>query len=620
MGLKRVLNACTALKPTGILVLMLLVESDAQAARQQLERVLRSSGFAHNERLSRFLRFVVERHLEGRDHELKESVIAIEVFGRRPDYNPKHDAIVRTEAGRLRARLSEFYSGEGKNDPLIIELPKGRYMPAFRRVEAGTPTTQPVRKTPFRVWLLGALGGLAVTLGVMGWWKVQSAGTPISIAVLPLENLSNDPAHDYFADGLTDEIIRNLSIIEGLAVRSQTSSFAFKSKPRSARKAGQELNVDYILEGSVLRVGERLRIDAQLIRVRDDVSLWSGRFDRELTDIFAIQDEISRGIVNSLRLKLGGGRRRYETSTEAYDLYLQARALGIQRGLDGETRSVAPFEAAIAKDPSFAPAYAGLAAAHVARSGTGGFDVAEEMAKMRTAAEKAIELDPFLGEAHGAMGIVYAREAQWAQSEKSFRRALELAPNDSVIYDNFALTLLMPLGRIQEAVQLLRKAEKNDPIAPRLHDVLTNALIAAGRYDEAAAQCMNLAEDYPNRSIWLARARLGQGRIQEAIQILTDRIEHGVAGPNIKGFLGYAYGRAGRLDEAEKLAADDRFPYQQALTFAGLGDKERTLDALERMAVLGPVRLGRDLTYPEFALLRGDPRLKALPKNLGLPE
>ena len=308
------------------------------------------------------------------------------------------------------------------------------------------------------------------------------------------------------------------------------------------------------------------------------------------------------------------------TEYEAYDLYLQARALGIQRGLDGDNRSVAPFEAAIAKDPSFAPAYAGLAAAHVARSGQANFDLVDEMAKMQTAAERAIQLDPLLGEAHGAMGIVYAREAQWQQSEKSFRHALELAPNDSVIYDNFAASFLMPLGRIQEAVQLLRKAEKNDPVAPRLHDILANALIAAGRYDEAAEPCMKLPADFPARSTWLARARLGQGRIQEAIQILVDRIEQGANSPDIKGFLGYAYGRAGRRDDAEKLAAADQRPYAQALTFAGLGDKERTLDALERMAILGPVRLGRDLTYPEFDLVRGDPRLKALRKRLGLPE
>src|SRR5262249_49474469 len=151
---------------------------------------------------------------------------------------------------------------------------------------------------------------------------------PIPIAVLPLINLNQDPANDYFADGLTGEIIRNLSIIDGLAVRSQTSSFAFKAKPQSARDAGRQLGADYLVEGSVLRSGPQLRINAQLVRVRDDFPLWSAKYDRESTDIFAIQDEISRGIVNSLRLKLGRGRRRYETSAEAYDLYLRARVGG----------------------------------------------------------------------------------------------------------------------------------------------------------------------------------------------------------------------------------------------------------------------------------------------------
>jgi TolB-like protein len=157
---------------------------------------------------------------------------------------------------------------------------------------------------------------------------------------------------DYFADGLTEEIIRNLSIIDGLAVRSQTSSFVFKGKPRNIRDAGKQLDADYILEGSVLRAGQQLRINAQLIRVRDDYPLWAGKFDRELTDVFVIQDEISRGIVNSLRLKLGGGRRRYETSVEAYDLYLRARALPIQQGISGYNPSIDLLEQAIVKDPS----------------------------------------------------------------------------------------------------------------------------------------------------------------------------------------------------------------------------------------------------------------------------
>ena len=179
---------------------------------------------------------------------------------------------------------------------------------------------------------------------------------------------------------------------------------------------------------------------------------------------------------------------------------------------------------------------------------------------MQAAAEKAMELDPLLAEAHGALGMVYARDAQWERSEKSFRHALELDPNDSVIYGNFALNLLFPLGRIPEAVREMRIAVKNDPLAPRLRFILANALMAAGRFDEAAAYCLNLPADFPGKSGWLGRARLGQGRIQEAIQIFESAIRSGAGGRlvTIRGFLGYAYGRAGRRDDAEKIAAETR--------------------------------------------------------------
>ena len=196
-------------------------------------------------------------------------------------------------------------------------------MPRFREVEEERRVTAPISA---RFWVALGLASLAIALAAAGWWGIQHRSAPIAIAVLPLENTSRDPANDYFAVGLTDELIRNLSIIDGLSVRSRTSSFGIKGRPRNIRDAGQQLHADYILEGSVLRAGQRLRIDVQLVRVHDDFSVWSGRFDRELTDVFAIQDEISLGIVNNLRLKLGRGRRRYETSVEAYDLYLHARA------------------------------------------------------------------------------------------------------------------------------------------------------------------------------------------------------------------------------------------------------------------------------------------------------
>jgi TolB-like protein/Flp pilus assembly protein TadD len=602
-------------------------ESEEQAARRQLELVVGSAGFARNERRARFLRFVVERHLEGNDHELKESVIAVEVFGRRPDYNPKHDPIVRTEARLLRTRLSEYYSGEGRGDALVIELPKGGYVPAFRQLDRSPeaiPVTAPARsRTSTRLWFATAVGGAAVVIATASWWGLAHLNAPIPIAVLPLINLSQDPANDYLTDGLTDEIIRNLSIIDGLAVRSQTSSFVFKGKPRNIREAGKQLEADYILEGSVLRSGQQLRINAQLVRVRDDVPIWSGRYDRQLPDVLAIQDEISRGIVNSLRLKLGRGRRRYEINSEVYDSYLHARALSVERGLRGQNESIAPLEEVVAKDPSFAPAYADLAAAYAARSGEFQFDISREMSKMQAAAKRAIELDPLLAQAHYALGMIYARDAQWEQSEKSFRRAIELEPSRSEMRRDFALFFLLPLGKIEEALGQLRAAEKSDPLSPVVHYDLAYVLNSANRYDEAAVVCGKLPVDNPDRSWCLGKARVGQGRIGEAIQILEAALNRGVTGGSqIRGELGYAYGRAGRRADAETLmaATPSINPFNQALIFAGLGDKDRTFEALDRAATAGPFRIGRALTFPEYALLRGAPRVKILRKKVGLPE
>src|SRR5215472_11369617 len=219
---------------------------DAEMLRDELERVLASACFARSERLSQLLRFLVERHMEGRESELKESLIGVEVFGRKPDYDPKLDSTVRTEAVRLRARLVKYYTGEGSTDPVVIELPKGGYTLRFRLREEHAPADHKKRWSAPR--FLVAVAGLTVAIAILAWWWVQQRSAPVAIAVLPLENVSHDPASDYFADGLTDELIRNLSIIDGLMVRSRTSSFTFKGKPRNVREVGRQLAADYILE------------------------------------------------------------------------------------------------------------------------------------------------------------------------------------------------------------------------------------------------------------------------------------------------------------------------------------------------------------------------------------
>src|SRR5262245_23809407 len=543
-----------------------------EAVRSQLEKIIASEGFARNDRISSFLRFVVEQELSGSGNQLKESIIGVEVFGRRPDYDVRQDSIVRTEAGKLRTRLSKYYANGGAADELIIDLPKGGYRPVFRNAdvtkEEAAASRAPKRHSSrlripsvgIRAWVLVAVG-LAIGLATLAWWQLLHKSEPIPIAVLPLINLSQDPANDYFADGLTDEIIRNLSIIDGLAVRSQTSSFAFKGKSQNVREAGKQLDAEYILEGSVLRSGQRLRIDAQLVRVRDDSPLWSEKYDRELTDVFAIQDEISRGIVNSLRLNLKVGPRRYETSAEAYDLYLRARAMGIL--LADSDQGVDLYEQAIAKDTSFAPAYAALASMYVFRTGEDRIDWtgpsrAEEMSRMHVITDKAVQLDPLLAEAQEALGSVQARDAQWEQAEKSFRRALELDPNSSSTRVHFAQNLLLPLGRIEESLEQIRIAEKTDPLSRDVRTNLAYGLISADRFDEASAQCKKPCR---GASVSQERINLLQGRINDTIPILEARVRKRrrtnpkLARRDNEGTqLGYAYALAGRRDDAEEIA------------------------------------------------------------------
>jgi TolB-like protein/Flp pilus assembly protein TadD len=564
----------------------------------------------------------VQQHLDGKTGEIKESLIGVEVFGRTPGYDSRSDSVVRTEAAKLRARLTEYYAGEGASDPVVIEVPKGGYTPVFHHREAvreiaATASAGAVPRRGNWRWVVAAFVCAMLLLAAIGLRRFADQSAPIPIAVLPLVNLSQDASNDYFVDGLTDEMIRNLSILDGLAVRSQTSSFAFKGKARDVREAGKQLNVQYILEGSVLRAGQQLRINVQLVRVRDDFALWSGRYDKELTDVFAIQDEISLGIVNSLRLKLGRGRRHYETNVEAYDLYLRGRTSSLHAPLGPENAAIASFEQAIAKDSRFAPAYAQLARLRAYRSSTFPLNPDDEIPKMRAAAQKAIELDPLLPEAHEALAMAYSRDAQWRESEESFRRSLKLDSNRSETRYHFAVYLLWPLDRVDEAIEQLRLAEKADPLSQVVQWNFAYVLPSAGRYDEAAHH----AELARNAAL-LGRARFLEGKTTEAIQILEKDFSVGdgrLARAEVRGYLGFAYARTGRREEAEKLAVDAT-PFTQAMIFAGLGDKERALEAMERSTAVGPFRIGRQLLWPELALIRNDPRMKALRKKVGLPE
>lgn len=471
----------------------------------------------------------------------------------------------------------------------------------------------------WRKGLLVAAVLVIVTGGVS--WQPRPQPRQYAIAVLPFQNLSSDPNSDYFSDGLTDEIITDLSEIEGLQVKSQTSSFAFKNKHLDVPEVGRQLGVDLLLEGSVLRSAGRLRVDVNLVRVADDSTLWSQGYDRELKDIFEVQDEISRSIVNELRLKHVGGQRRYNTNLEAYDLYLRAQSLsnGDSQEESELPGAIALYRQVIAKDPDFAPAYASLADvyAHL-RSSRQAAVVPEADQQMRAAAEKAIQLDPLLAEAYAAMGLVYSSDLAWNDAERSFQRALQLNPNLPRVRESYAFNVLLPEGRVGEAVEQYRAAVTLDPLSALPRSLLAFGLINAGAYDEALRICRRLIATYPSDDFarWdYARALWFKGGHAEAISVL-ERL-----GPYDHGFLGYEYGRIGRRGDAERLASekDPNITRHQVMIYAGLGEKDRVMEALQRLAAMHDQFVDIYPLFPELALMRDDPRMKEFRHQRGLP-
>lgn len=597
-------------------------------ARRQLGRVLGSAGFSKNERLSQFLRFVVERHLEGRESELKESLIGIEVFGRKPGFDPKVDGIVRTEAIRLRARLDKYYATEGSTDPLVIELPKGGYRPIIRE-----------RRTRGAAWIKSAwrwrfatavAGFLVAALGASVWWSGGPAA--LTVAVLPFENLSRDTARDYVSDGLTDQLISSLAIIDGLTVPSRTSSFALRGRIVSAVEAGSELGADYLVEGSVLQTNDRVKVNAALIRVRDDHRVWSGRFDRELTEVFSVQEEISQGIVDTLRLRLGPRRRRYEEHIEPYTLYLRARHMMASFPSQGRPivdSALDYYEQALAKDASFALAYAGIADLYLAVERNVG--VAPKfgpdlLARAKTSAKRALDLDPLLSEAHSSMGSIDAREYAWKDAEHHFRRAIELNYNNAMAHLELGFHVLLMQGRVDEGLEAVRRAVHLDPLSPYVNTESGRALFWARRYDAAIDQLRIAIALEPNRARpygVLARALSAQGKTGEAMAVFEDAVRRGAVLAHLaNGDLACVVARAGRPDAvAAMLQRQVSNPVANivARLYTCLRDAPRALAYLEQAFEANEPNLAEIVEAPDSDWLRVDPRLVTLRQKLNLP-
>lgn len=461
-----------------------------------------------------------------------------------------------------------------------------------------------------------------------------SESPPPSIAVLPFADLSSERDQDYFCAGLSEELISALTRLQGLRVASRTSSFQYRERAADIRTIGAELNVRTVLEGSVRKSGSRLRITVQLTDVNAGYSLWSARYDREMEDVFAIQEEIAESIVDTLAKTFevalhGGVAKRPTRDLDAYNAYLKGRFFSNKRTEEDLRKGIRLFQEAIQKDPQFALAHAGLADAYLLLGIYGAAPPLEMMPAAREAASRALDLDRSLAEAHTSLACVSSLfDWDWSAAGESFQRAIRLAPGYATARQWYAISYLTPLMRFEEAAAELSAALELDPLSLPVNTSLAIERYYARQYTAAADLCRRALDIDPEFA--LARFFLGlsyaeEGRYSEALLELQKAAREGRA--EMLAGLAYICGRFGAMEEARRLLDDlversrQRYvsPALIAQVHAGLGDTGAALDALERAYEAHATELAWLRVRPFFDRLSEEPEFADLLSRLGLP-
>jgi serine/threonine protein kinase len=457
---------------------------------------------------------------------------------------------------------------------------------------------------------------------------------PPSLAVLPFINLSADPENEYFCDGLSEELINALTHIRELRVVARTSAFAFKGKLIDIREVGEKLNVGAVLEGSVRKSGPRLRITAQLIDVADGYHLWSGQFDREMKDIFDIQEEISLTLVEHLKLKLLKGEKdkvlkRHTDDHEAYESYLKGLYFWKRRYERGLQQSLQYFQQAVEKDPRYALAYVGIADAFGILGVYSFMNPNQAFSRARAAANKALEIDPELAEVHASLGwIAMWYDWDWPGAEEHFLKAIQMKPDYAPAHMWYG-NLLFCTGRFDEAVREMRKGKELEPLEPAPPTHVGWALYFAGRFDESIEELRQVIASDPEFSLaylWLALSLLAKGRGDQAIPPARRFAELSPGSVLGLAALGASYGSERMPEEAHKVLdqlngmSKDRYvgSLWQALVWAGLGEKNKALDDLEKAYLERESALAFLKVWPVLDSLRSEPRFFELLKKLKL--
>lgn len=465
---------------------------------------------------------------------------------------------------------------------------------------------------------------------------IPTGSTDQSIVVLPFINMSSDPENEFFADGITEEIINALAQIEDLRVAARTSSFSFKGTHVDLRTVGSRLNVTTVLEGSVRKSGNRLRIMADLISIADGCHLWSERYDRELQDIFEVQDEIAKTIADRLKVTLGAGRQKRlvragTKNLEAYQLYLRGRFHWNRRTRVGIGKAIEYFRLAILNDPEFAPPLVGLAECHIIQGVYGTHEPHKVFPLAKDAIFKALAIDPQAADAHCAAGCIQAvYDWDWAGAERSFRRALDLEPNCSTTHHWYAVNYLIPRSQFEDACIHLRLARDSDPLSLVINSTVALESYFERHYDQAVAGYLGVLEMDPTFGVavfFLGQAYEEKRMLPEAITAFERAVVLTERSPETVAALARAYALAGRLKDAHTLLNElqqmSLSQYVSPILFAqlmlALGERTHAIQFLQN----GIEMRATDITWlgvrPTFDSIRNDEDFCAICASVGLP-
>jgi len=603
-----------------------------EGVREELHRLMQSATFADSSRLRDLLSFLVEQTICGHAEELKESVVAVEVFGREPGFDPRSDSVVRVQARNLRAKLHSYYEDEGRLDLVCIELPSGGYVPRFKRSNDG-PNPGIVAKTwawRYVSWWAGAVL-LAAALGV--WWFAFRDGSPAgksvrSIAVLPFLNLAGSTNADYATDGFVEDLTTHLAEVPALRVTSRTSAFQFRGKNVDAREIGHRLGVRAVLEGSVRLEPDRLKVTAQLIDTSSGYHLWSKSYVRDSASVDEVEGEIESAVVGALGAGPAASHATHLPSSQAKEAYWRGRYE--VRIFQHHGEALVYYERAVALDPQYGEAWGALGFLHATMAFHLEGEVSEHVAKARAASKRALQLDPSNPQAYLAFATLsYAYDHRWKEAEESYRRALELSPSYAGGHRGYALALSAH-GRFDEAITHLKLSEQLDPVSIVSSNDFAAALYCARRCSEAietGRAHLEMDPDFFPARLVVGGCYLASGKFTDAIAEYEKARRKGGDSDMILGPLGNALARAGRVAEARSMLAkidpasrpDKTGGVAQAMVLTGLGEKQQAIEALkgaDRAHVTDVIFIGVE---PIFDPLRREPEFQALCARLGLP-